>query len=717
MSFTTGHRAISPWLISIFRQIRNIRVPYQSDLNPHKTVASQLYLILWIALATVHLTQSVWISGWTEVPGTSVDGQLNNLLLEHGFQALRGVYPFSSPGQFFPVEGTLAYSDAHWGTLPVYAAARTLGFSVWTAFQIWAVVLAAANGFAVLYLTRVCRIPWVLAGPICFIATAPAALVWFTGGHIQLLPFFPFPLALAQIILWNRSRQLVHLINALGFLCWLHLCSPYLGFFATAALVCVILVSCLLPRPAQKESGSSLREQRVRWWLAIVFLVLSSVPTLLLYGLYFLKSKNMGTRAWVELADLAPVWQSWVTAPPGHWLYGGGWPVWSVTNLSEHALFSGWIIWLGTLVCLLIDRSSLRVEERAQAFCYALTALLGILVFTRWTDDGAGIFLWFAGFIDAFRAFRGSGRVIIVIHILQSLALGLLLTYYWRRFAALPARCITVAIAVLMAVEIVSVEQPGTPKAWLKARRDAVLEAWRVEGDRPILVLAPGHTNQYSDRVHLDAWSASLASGRKTLNGFSGNRPASHALFQIAPTERNAQTIVRSLNLDADEMSVVKTWGTGESELGIVHFESQPVQELQGFSLQPAYWDLTFPIESFLIDQQPVHQIAPRATVRFDLPEGVRSVSFLLGMREGAYNHGGNSDGFGVQWTTAVDGVDRILFAEYWNPRDRPEHRGLVPITFALPERHNGTLTLTVDYGPEGNGLWDWPLFGRLEAD
>ncbi len=74
----------------------------------------------------------------------------------------------------------------------------------------------------------------------------------------------------------------------------------------------------------QKESGSSLREQRVRWWPTIVFLVLSAVPALLLYGLYFLKSKDTGTRAWVELADLAPVWQSWVTAPPGHWLYGGG---------------------------------------------------------------------------------------------------------------------------------------------------------------------------------------------------------------------------------------------------------------------------------------------------------------------------------------------------------------------------------------------------------
>ncbi len=117
------------------------------------------------------------------------------------------------------------------------------------------------------------------------------------------------------------------------------------------------------------------------------------------------------------------------------------------------------------------------------------------------------------------------------------------------------------------------------------------------------------------------------------------------------------------------------------------------------------------------MDQQPVHQIVPRATVRFILPEGVRTVSFLLGMREEAYNHGGNSDGFGVRWATAVDGVDRVLFTVYWNPRDRPEHRGLVPITFALPGRHNGTLTLTVDHGPEGNGLWDWPVFGRLEVD
>ena len=353
------------------------------------------YLLLWVILATVHLTQVIWFSGWTRVPGDIGDGRLNNLILEHGYQAVRGVYPFASPGQFHPTEKTLAYTDSHWGTLPLYVVARFIGCSVTTAYQVWAVLLAAGNAFAVLILLRVCRVPWPLAGPISFLAAAPAVAVWFTGGHIQLLPLFPLPLALAQVVRWAETRRVIHLIQAIAFLCWLLLSSPYLGFFGALALVLFAVSSlALLPR----ESGivSPERQIKVKQNLAAAgFLLLAGIPTLVLYSLYFQESRTAGTRNWSELADLAPTWQVWMTAPPGQW-YAGGWPDWKPTNLSEQALFSGFIPWIATIVGLLALRSGPRSADRKLAALFALLALAGILFFTDWTGEGQGAFLWLA---------------------------------------------------------------------------------------------------------------------------------------------------------------------------------------------------------------------------------------------------------------------------------------------------------------------------------
>ncbi|MEZ5275004.1 MAG: hypothetical protein R3F07_01335 [Opitutaceae bacterium] len=674
------------------------------------------YLLLWVSLATILLTQVVWFSGWADVPGGSGDGRLNNLILEHGYQAIRGVYPFTSPGQFNPTADTLAYSDSHWGTLPLYALARSLGFSVATAFQIWAVFLAAANATAVLYLLRVCRTPWLLAGPICFLAIAPASAVWFAGGHIQLLPLFPLPLALAQVIRWAQTRRAIHLLLALAFLCWLLLSSPYLGFFGTLALLSFAVFSRIL-LPGESAAACPESQIRLRQYLAAAgFLLLVGLPTLLLYLLYFAESRSGGNRPWTEMVDIAPTWQAWLTAPPGNWLHGGGWPRWRPLNLSEQALFSGWIPWLALISGLTLTWSRPRSIEKSLALVFALTALAAVVFFTDWTGEGEGLFLWLARRLEGLRAFRATGRVILVVHLMQSLALGMMVTAAWRRFRTRSSRIFLTALTLFAVLETLSFEQPGTPKALLEARRHAVLEAWRREGDRPILVFAPAPSNQDPASIHLDAWAAALASDRQTVNGYSGREPDGYGRFLADPTVNKARGLIHNLGLDPATISVVTSWGAAGSRLGIHQTDSQPVRPLEGFGLQPVWWELSYPVQSFTMDGQPVHQFTPKSTVVFGLPAGTRKIHFLFGLRDGAYSDGGDSDGVGLRLSVGSPTSEVEVLHVHWNPRDHEEQRGLQWLEVPLSEVEDTRLVLRVDYGPAGDGRWDWPVFGRLEA-
>ncbi len=57
---------------------------------------------IWVFLGVFQLTQSIWLSGFSNLPGDLGDGRFNNLVLEHGYQSLQGTQDWLSPGQFYP---------------------------------------------------------------------------------------------------------------------------------------------------------------------------------------------------------------------------------------------------------------------------------------------------------------------------------------------------------------------------------------------------------------------------------------------------------------------------------------------------------------------------------------------------------------------------------------------------------------------------------------
>ena len=113
-----------------------------------------------------------------------------------------------------------------------------------------------------------------------------------------------------------------------------------------------------------------------------------------------------------------------------------------------------------------------------------------------------------------------------------------------------------------------------------------------------------------------------------------------------------------------------------------------------------------------------MYQLTPPAELEFAVPEGATRVRVEVALRPGCYDGDGNSDGVGFTWVLrGADGVERVIMHEYLNPRDHAGHRGILPRELVLPPGAGRVLILRTDYGPAGDGAWDWPLVGNLRIE
>jgi hypothetical protein len=674
-------------------------------------VVSRLWLALWCVLAVLHVTQAVWTSRGEVVPGDLLDGRFNNLVLEHGWQSLLGRQQWLSPGQYHPHEYTLGWSDTHAGTLPFYALARALGAPVERAFQAWFVVVAALNTWAAMRLLGTLRTPVALAGPLVFLAVAPAALVSFVAPHAQMLPLFAGLAAIDQSIRWTRDRSRARLPAIAGWIAWQFAASPYLAFFvglalAIAAVFALWMRTAFARAPTRASADSAhARAPFAGWALAAVGLALGSAAV----AAYFAALGSGYERPVAELRLLAPDWHAWFTAPPVSVWYADG------ASGGPH-LFSGAWPWIASLVALGWGWTRRDRPEGRAAFVASGTALALSLLFTRvYSESG---FTLLAGLFEPLRAFRASGRSVLVVHLAQCMAAALVLGALWRTCARPFARPVLLALAVFGTVETLAWRQPATPVASARARTDAVVATWRTAGDRPILAFAPGFTNQPDQLAQLDAWSAALRLGRTTINGYSGDAPGSHLAFVFAPSMENARALVAAQGIAPEDVSFVEAWAEPwASALGIRRVETRPVSHLRGFALQPIEWILFAEMESFEIEGSIAHQFHPPSTVRFRVPDGASSVAVKQGLRPDAYLDAEGSDGVEVVWTLeTADGTSTELRRTLVDPRSDVAQRGLVRVEFALPTGTSRILRLDTGYGPAGDGARDWIVFADLKV-
>jgi hypothetical protein len=537
--------------------MESISEPGQSSLASGKYI--RMWTWIWCVLAVLHVTQSIWTSAGRAYPGDLGDGRFNQLILEHGYQSLRGVARWDSPRQFYPATGTLAYSDTHAGTLAIYAEARFLGISREEAWQVWFVVVVALNAWAALRFFRAFEVhPW-LRGPVVFASAGSAIFVWVACTHMQMLPVFPALFASEQLLRWRSDRRGSRIVAAAGWLGWQFAASPYLGFFAAVVLGLVGLAYVVVGGSGKKpgDPSSEARGRSDRLLAAFIFVVGAGLAAVTA-KIYVSAVRTGVSRPMSDVLIAAPQWSSWLQAPPTREFPS---PLRAPGNINptEHCWFVGWIASALLLTAIFSGWRNRSAPARRWSLALAIVAGVTPALFTAWTATGDSAWIWIARHVEVLRAFRAAGRVAVPLQFAAIGAAALLLSHWLQRAKSRTARIGVILIACAMALENFSPRQRFTLTATARARTQAMIAAWKAAGDRPVLVYAPGPppADENSSFCHLDAWSAALQLRRATVNGYSGGAPASHVGFMSEPTPDNARALLRAVGLSENDVSFV----------------------------------------------------------------------------------------------------------------------------------------------------------------
>jgi hypothetical protein len=237
---------------------------------------------LTVALACGHASQSIIFHN--SIPGDLADSRLVNCILEHLYQCFCGYGEFLSPGQFYPIKGTLVYSDNHFGTVLFYTAVRLFGASPEGAFQCWILVVLSLNAIALLFLLRQLNVHPLIACPIAFFGTSSSALVYKTG-HPQVLPFFAFLFCLAFTCRFLLSGDVRQLGWAAVWFTYQNWCYMYHGYFAV--FICGSLIALYLILFARAEFWTRFFQSlRQRWLMTSAVLAICLVGLVLVYFPY-----------------------------------------------------------------------------------------------------------------------------------------------------------------------------------------------------------------------------------------------------------------------------------------------------------------------------------------------------------------------------------------------------------------------------------------------
>ena len=689
------------------------------EARPSKWLIS--WVLLWGILSVVHVTQAIWASGGAARPGDLEDGRLNALILEHGYQAIIGTYPWDSPGQFYPSPGTLGMTDTHLGTLPLYAVLRAVGLTADSACQGWFILVAAMNALAMQRLLRSLRIHAGIQGPLIFASVASTSLVWATGTHTQLLPIFPLLFFWRAIVRWLQDRRWWYALAAMGWWAWQFAAGPYQAFFSAVMGLGFAVIGLALIRTRGTDPGQTQNTATISWqsrvWIGLVALCGLTLGGAAVVA-HFASVQSGHSREILEIVRGVPDWRSWMTPAPVSWLYSGGWPG-RHPDVVEHIGFPGFTL-LAAVLCTLIWGWRWRRETPIRwALVFSLTVVAVAAVFTRWPVSDATPWILLAKKLPMLCAFRASCRITMLTQVVAAVILGLLLTRMWYHHRGAWPRTLVLACALLAAGENLAQHQPAISLAELRTRREALIAAWRQAGDRPVLAYAPSYTNQTVTVVNLEAWDAAMHLKRVTINGYNGGVPGSFMTFLFNPTPAQARELYRRYGVPDEQVSIVEALPPAvEARFGIRHLDQRELGHLQNFDIQPFRWSLSYDAVPFVVEGRTMYQLTPPSEMHFLLPDDARHLDVEIAMRPGSYGDAGNgSDGVGYSWIVRqANGSECLLAYEFIDPQNHKEHRGVLARNWALPTGSGRVLIVRTDTGPANNPAWDWPLVGNLHV-
>jgi len=548
--------------------------------------------VAFVSLASIHLCQSIVFSGGARIPGYMGDSRFVNLLLEHNYQSLTGEASLASPSQFHPVENTLYLASNLFGTTPIYCFPRLLGISMETSYQIWFLVVASLNAFAMLFLLRRLGVRRSIGYPLGFAAISSSALA-FKLIHPQLLAIFPFLFAWAFLHRFLESPNVRSFAAVLLLWAYQHYCDVYQGVFATVLLTLIACFQLLFSgKPKALATLGFFYKNKGKSTVAV------GLALLLLTILYLPYTETTGTydsRSMEYLTELAPRLGSWFNPSPYSYFYSGQHLLFfDRSRPHEHVLFSGWTPWVLTLVGVVLCIRKVKMGSGPAPALFA-TVVVTFALTTTWWEPSANAWIALVKLLDPLRAIRVISRVGYLVFAIQCVACCLLLQAFLKPKKPNSFRVFSLtALAWFAGFESLALGQRSFDKAESRSRATSLAASLDQSPNVKAFAFCPGDTNQPMENVHLDAWHAALLTGIPCLNGYSGHFPPSHAPFIFHPTKQQALALTQRLGYPLHEIAFIEGWGAAiEKSLSIrkIHFAldarlaiNSTMTEIQGVS-------------------------------------------------------------------------------------------------------------------------------------
>ncbi len=516
-------------------------VPFVHD----KKKESRALWISWSKYLFIALTGGIfflayhWVelsTGFQFASGNRGDTRFVTWTLEHGWLALKGQQSWRDPSIFFPKTGTLGYSDALAGLVPIYGLFRSLGLGLFQSAAAMVVFCDALSAIAMfLFMSRVLRLGLLSSalGTLIFCFNSPKLQQL---DHWQLQPLFMLPLISGGICLWWQRRWKWGLTVA-GFILGIQFSTSfYIAWFFTLILLIwgVVLFAKREWRSEMLRVAPihSVGERRVLFF-SIAVSVVSLIPFL---WIYWPALRELPQRQYAEVFPMVPRLHSWLWMGDSNWLWGrlARWlPFHELPLYWEHQIGVGAFLSVSWL--LIVGSTFMRPKFTPYKIRAAVIGLLLInLIALKIPGAGSPWYLVYK-LIPGAKGIRAVSRYVIVWLFPFSILIG----WFWQTFITqkLASFAKTLFFA-LVVVTLFGVEQFGSVQNYSLKSESERMEKLRDEagsllrGCLSFYALQGPGVNIPPWELHVDAMLLSAMIGLPTLNGYSGANPPKWDLWQ-----------------------------------------------------------------------------------------------------------------------------------------------------------------------------------------
>ncbi len=485
-------------------------------------------------------------SGFDSIQIRGGDSDIGYFTQEHWYRWLSGSADWRSPTLFYPVKGTLGYTDAQFLYLPPYAFFRWLGADMFVSLQLVVMLLTSIGYFSVYLLLRRHLKVRVLLAAAASVAFAFSNALTLKQFHINTfgIEFVPLVVLLAAesvaaIRSRRRTRSMAFAIAA-GF-SWalLFFTSFYMAWFLGLALLAMAAVLLLVDRELVLTVLRLLRSDPRRWMNEVAGFVsgfvVGIVPSLMIYLPVIGES---GGRPFSEVLALSPRPSDVFNLGRDNLLWGRiTWPGTTPLEGVERSLAVSPLLVVSSIVALVIlwsVRSRVSDNRRLRFLTgLAVTAAVITLVSWRFGDWTMWKVIWKV--VPGGKAIRAVDRVQFVVALFWVIVWAGTMNEIWSRLSATKRKAgslgigLVILLSGLVMVEQVSLKSLNGFDHSVRSRYFASIPA-PPEQCRSFYAIDP--SGRYKgDQIPLQAMLLSVRIGLPTVNGLSGMTPPGWVLW------------------------------------------------------------------------------------------------------------------------------------------------------------------------------------------